>query len=132
MQVSNLSLDPANFEATVKIADIAYHALQAPVTRVAAVQGAGAAVAAVTATSEVAAVKKSAPAKSSAGAGKKGQAKPRKRRDPADPATWGKPHADGPPPQACMHHHVYGRNAYFCSKPESCPWKHLSKPPKFD
>ena len=139
-QVANLSLEADHFEATIAYADSVYQSLQ-PAQPVAAVRmtapgtSSGAtpkstdAGASDRSVQEVAAVKKRQGGGGAAGSGKK---PPRKKRDPNDPTTWGKPHADGPPAQTCMYHYVYGRKAYFCSRPESCPWKHLSNPPKHD
>ena len=33
-----------------------------------------------------------------------------------------KPHPDGPPPDACNTHYKYGKSAFKCRKPDSCPW----------
>ena len=40
----------------------------------------------------------------------------------------GNPHPDGPPPQACNTHWKYGKSAFKCRKPGSCPWEHYSNP----
>ena len=45
--------------------------------------------------------------------------KPKKKSD--KPAR-DKPHADGPPPEACNTHWKYGKAAFKCRKPEVCPW----------
>ena len=37
-----------------------------------------------------------------------------------------KPHPDGPPQGACNTHFKYGRAAFKCRKPDSCPWAHLA------
>ena len=34
----------------------------------------------------------------------------------------GKRHADQPPESACRNHWKFGRAAYFCNSPETCPW----------
>ena len=36
--------------------------------------------------------------------------------DPNDKSTWGDPHPDGPPPNACMQHYRYGKSAWICRK----------------
>ena len=36
------------------------------------------------------------------------------RRSATDRSTWGDPHPDGPPPEACMQHWVYGKSAWIC------------------
>ena len=40
----------------------------------------------------------------------------------------GNPHPDGPPPNSCNLHYKYGRNAYKCRKPDTCPWAHICAP----
>ena len=35
------------------------------------------------------------------------------------------PHPDGPPPGACNTHYKYGKQAFKCRKPETCPWRNL-------
>ena len=37
-------------------------------------------------------------------------------------------HPDGPPENACRHHWRWGRSAYHCAQPESCPWKDQCAP----
>ena len=130
-QVANMSLAADDFNNTVEYADKVWRSMHPEGARptVAAVQSDVSAqpisAAAGASAQAVAAIKH----QKVTGKKEKGQ-KPRKRRDPNDPSTWGKPHADGPPAQSCMYHFVYGRNAYFCSKPEVCPWKNLANPPK--
>ena len=62
-------------------------------------------------------------------------AQARKRAGTAAPvSTSGKPNSrgdpspDGPPPEACSLHWRYGRSAYRCRKPESCPWVNIIAP----
>ena len=31
-------------------------------------------------------------------------------------------HPDGPPESACRNHWKFGRSAYFCNSPDTCPW----------
>ena len=40
-------------------------------------------------------------------------------------ADRGDPHPDGPPPDACMQHYVYGKGAWICRKKSTCPWAKL-------
>ena len=35
---------------------------------------------------------------------------------------------DTPPEDACYQHKRYGRKAYFCSDPDSCPWRYQTTP----
>ena len=42
----------------------------------------------------------------------------------------GKPHPDGPPPESCKVHWQYGRNAFYCLQPDTCPWAHIIATPK--
>ena len=42
------------------------------------------------------------------------------------PPPKGNPHPDGPPPGACNTHYKYGRSAFKCRKPDSCPWASLA------
>ena len=127
-QVAGMTLDKDSFENTLRKADNVYKDLKLGATAapVAAIRGQGDVSPASGASAHVDAVSGQRSAKKK----DKGKAKP-KRRDPADPTTWGKPHPDGPPPGACMHHFVYGKSAYFCSR-EKCPWNSTTKPPKFD
>ena len=52
--------------------------------------------------------------------------------NPDDRSTWGDPHEDGPPPDACMNHYRHGRSAYCCRAKSTCSWRHISAPPKDD
>ena len=36
------------------------------------------------------------------------------------------PHPDGPPPGSCSVHYEFGRSAYFCKAPHSCPWANFT------
>ena len=52
--------------------------------------------------------------------------------DPNDKSTWGNPHEDGPPPEACMNHYRWGKSAYYCRAKSTCPWKSFANPPEDD
>ena len=32
-------------------------------------------------------------------------------------------HSDNPPTEACVQHWKYGKGAYYCRKPKTCPWR---------
>ena len=53
------------------------------------------------------------------GAPSRGRGQTGQQRAPGD---RGNPHPDGPPPSACNTHYKYGRGAFKCRKPDSCPW----------
>ena len=54
----------------------------------------------------------------------------KKRRDPQDRETWGKPHSDfkgqNPPKNICMQHYIFGKNAHYCRRSD-CPWENFCK-----
>ena len=54
-----------------------------------------------------------------------GRGQPGSTRPPAD---RGDPHPDGPPTTACNLHWRYGRGAFKCRKPDSCPWRNYRAP----
>ena len=37
-------------------------------------------------------------------------------------------HPDNPPFQGCQMHWKWGKSAFFCSEPSSCPWKNIFSP----
>ena len=37
-------------------------------------------------------------------------------------------HPDGPPSGVCQIHHSYGKSAWWCLNPHSCPWKNYTTP----
>ena len=41
-----------------------------------------------------------------------------------------KPHPDGPPEEACDIHWRFGRSAYYCLSPSTCPWHDIKSVPK--
>ena len=44
------------------------------------------------------------------------------------PRHRGPRHPDGPPPSGCSMHWKWGRSAFFCSEPGTCPWKNIFAP----
>ena len=38
-------------------------------------------------------------------------------------------HADNPPTDACNKHWKFGKQALYCMKPLTCPWKHIIATP---
>ena len=130
--VSDMGLkDPEDFKKTLDAADKAYSALKGPNAKVSALTKS------VTA-GEVAAVRGGGSRGRGRGA-MRGQSRGtsstarggarRVKRVPEDKSTWGDPHPDGPPPEACMQHYIYGKSAWICRKINSCPWANLAKPP---
>ena len=62
------------------------------------------------------------------------KAAPKKKKyDPRDRSTWGKPHKDfkgqTPPSKICLQHWRYGKSAHFCRREDECPWKDYKSPP---
>ena len=63
----------------------------------------------------------------------RGQKPKKKKFDPTDRDTWGKPHKDfkgqTPPNRICLQHWRFGKSAHFCRDIDNCPWNnHTSKP----
>ena len=44
--------------------------------------------------------------------------------------TRGERHADGPPESACNQHWNWGRQAFFCGRKSTCPWRDECSPPQ--
>ena len=132
--VANLSL-VNDFDGTVDYADQVYHSLSRPDGATAA----GVRVAAVTQAAggqeqEIAAFKHRGRGGNRGGRSGRGRGRGQQRQrppppDPNDRTTWGNPHDDGPPPDACMNHYRFGRSAYFCRAKSTCSWRDLSNPP---
>ena len=85
---------------------------------------------------DVAAVKAQAKAKPKGSAAGGTGSKPKRRRDPADRSTWGRPHKDfagqEPPHNICMQHYCFGKSAHFCRRKDTCPWKSITQTPSDD
>ena len=116
--VANYNLSGDDLENTLRQADAVY-ASTLTVGQIAAIAPAGAAggksangasASSGGATAEVAAVKKVQKG------GNKQQKKPKG------------PHPDGPPENCCKMHRQFGKSAYFCTAPHSCPWHNYTTP----
>ena len=131
--VANLSL-VNDFDGTVDYADQVYYANQP--SEVAAIDFSTPPP--PTSTGEVAAYQRGrGRGNYSRGRGNRarGRGGPRTRPPPPDPndkSTWGSPHPDGPPPNACMNHYRHGRGAYYCRAESTCAWRDLKAPPADD
>ena len=117
VKVADCELGGGNLQATLEIADNAHATLQAGA-------GQGAAVAAVAADDEVAAFSRQ----------KGGKGNVSKSQTPKGGKTAAKepkePHPDNPPDDCCAMHKQFGKSAYFCKQPFSCPWKDICARPK--
>ena len=104
--VANMSLAGGSMETTLNHADEVY----------ASMKSGGAAVSAV-AEEEVAAVK---------------QSRTKQKGKPPQKKKGKKKTEDGPPPPegCCQVHRDFGKSAYFCKMPWSCPWAQFTCPPK--
>ena len=63
----------------------------------------------------------------------RGQARPQNNSNSNDTSgtNWPTPkHPDGAPSGSCFNHHTYGRQAYHCTDPLSCPWASIPPHPR--
>ena len=60
------------------------------------------------------------------------KAQAKKKFDIKDRQTWGKYHKDfkgkNPPSKICIRHYKFGKQAYTCKAPGSCPWESYTAP----
>ena len=113
--VAGMSLKPETLEATLKLADAVYKTLT-PAKPLAGIAG----------TAELAAFK----AKPNKGQGKKTGSGKGAGQSNNTPKPRANRHPDNPPEDACREHWKFGKEAWFCRKPDECPWKqYKGKPP---
>ena len=121
--VANLTLGNGKLDDTLRVADTAHAATKS-----------GAAVAAVE-EEEIAAFRrqqpqqKKKPKPQGQQAGQKSGQKGSQRQGGTQQKGRGDPHPDGPPESACQIHWQWGKSAYYCKKPHSCPWQSFTTPP---
>ena len=140
--VAGMSLKTA-FDSTVQHADDVYAAMKVGMTgsKVAALSNDGGGGMSADDSDQVAGVKFNKKAGGSSasrgrGNGQRGKGRGGKARppppNPNDKSTWGTPHEDGPPPDACMNHHRHGKSAYYCRSKATCSWRAFENPPNDD
>ena len=115
--IAGKSIEGENFDKVLQIADDVFKALNGPLAATSAVTPAVAATKEETLQTDVAAYTR----------GREYQGRGRGRsyrggRGYGQSRGAARVHPDGPPQNACTQHKQYGKQAYYCREPLSCPW----------
>ena len=118
--IAGKSIEGENFDTVLQIADDVFKALNGPL---AATSATTPAVAATTKEAETPQTDVDAfRGRGYQGRGR-GYTRPyREGRGYRQSRAAARVHPDGPPSNACSQHRQYGKQAYFCREPLSCPW----------
>ena len=119
--IAGKSIEGDNFDAVIQIADDLFKALNGPLVATTATTPAVAATTkeAETPPTEVAAINRG---RGYQGRGRGATRQYRGTRGYRQTRGAARVHPDGAPTNACSQHKQYGKQAFFCREPLSCPW----------